>query len=469
MGMRATAWPKASRRSPGWTWVGAFLLASLVGLTATAARAQYADQGACVTGCGVGGTCAFAAGTWNCSCTSGYRLSSGTCLDIDECVESYESAVFTSRVAYLAAVQAAQFDVSGVETFDNLGAGGAASANGQGITASPTLGIGFEPLWPGLFAQQPVAFAVGTCGGATSSGSFAMLNNALCVVNWAGPSGPPIRFYPLDPDVAIVAAGVFNASVDDTLIMKFYAADGSVLIAATIPAGSPAFVGVIAQVPATAVSIGPAPNNGGNGLIAFDNLEIATRPRGRVGGNLCGPDATCVNLPGTYACITDDCPSDPDKTEPGVCGCGEPETDANQDGIADCGFGLCPRGEPLESTIACGATGVCATVFGTRRCDVMTGVTSDDCDERLPEVPTETCDAADNDCDGAVDEGFDTSCGPGLPRFYYAVVRDAAGELVGTLRCHASAGELDCDRDPSDPEQLRVYPELLCPNPTPAP
>ncbi|HRE88688.1 MAG TPA: hypothetical protein PK095_06055 [Myxococcota bacterium] len=468
MGLRATACPGLVRRGASLVQVFVFALLLIAAVTASPVRAQYADEGACLVGCGVGGSCAFAAGTWNCSCASGYRLSSGSCLDIDECIESYESAVFTSRPAYLAAVGAAQFDVSGVETFDNLGLDGSASANGQGITTSPTLGIAFEPLWPGLFTQQPVAFAVGTCGGAVSSGTFAMLNNAACVVNWAGPSGPPIRFYPLDPDVAIVGAGVFNASVDDTLIMRFYAVDGSVLISATIPAGAPAFVGVIAQVPATAVSIGPAPNNAGNGLIAFDNLEIATRPRGRVGGNLCGPDATCVNLPGTYECIVDDCPSDPDKTEPGVCGCGAPETDANQDGLADCGYGLCPVGVPLESTIACGDTGVCATTFGTRSCDIMTGLVSDDCAELLPEVPTETCDLVDNDCDGAVDEGFDTSCGPGLPRFYYAVVRDASGEPVGTIRCHETAGELDCDRDPDDPDQLRVYPELLCPNPTEA-
>lgn len=32
----------------------------------------------------------------------------------------------------------------------------------------------------------------------------------------------------------------------------------------------------------------------------------------------------------------DDCPNDPDKTAPGECGCGEPDTDQNQNGVADC-------------------------------------------------------------------------------------------------------------------------------------
>jgi hypothetical protein len=32
----------------------------------------------------------------------------------------------------------------------------------------------------------------------------------------------------------------------------------------------------------------------------------------------------------------DACPSDPDKTEPGACGCGTPDEDADEDGTADC-------------------------------------------------------------------------------------------------------------------------------------
>ena len=33
---------------------------------------------------------------------------------------------------------------------------------------------------------------------------------------------------------------------------------------------------------------------------------------------------------------TDRCPSDPDKTAPGICGCGVPETDTDGDGGPDC-------------------------------------------------------------------------------------------------------------------------------------
>ncbi|UCC30687.1 MAG: hypothetical protein JSU86_00115 [Phycisphaerales bacterium] len=34
--------------------------------------------------------------------------------------------------------------------------------------------------------------------------------------------------------------------------------------------------------------------------------------------------------------IVDNCPNDPDKTEPGQCGCGNPDTDSDNDGTADC-------------------------------------------------------------------------------------------------------------------------------------
>ena len=37
----------------------------------------------------------------------------------------------------------------------------------------------------------------------------------------------------------------------------------------------------------------------------------------------------------------DQCPADPDKTEPGLCGCGAPETDSDDDGVCD-GDDNCP-------------------------------------------------------------------------------------------------------------------------------
>jgi hypothetical protein len=45
---------------------------------------------------------------------------------------------------------------------------------------------------------------------------------------------------------------------------------------------------------------------------------------------------------GTPDCA-DLCPNDPNKVEPGICGCGFPDTDLDNDGLADC-FDACPNG-----------------------------------------------------------------------------------------------------------------------------
>jgi hypothetical protein len=34
--------------------------------------------------------------------------------------------------------------------------------------------------------------------------------------------------------------------------------------------------------------------------------------------------------------VIDNCPDDPNKTEPGICGCGVADTDSDRDGVADC-------------------------------------------------------------------------------------------------------------------------------------
>jgi hypothetical protein len=48
-------------------------------------------------------------------------------------------------------------------------------------------------------------------------------------------------------------------------------------------------------------------------------------------------DLTCtMRLPFICEVAPDRCPEDPDKTHPGQCGCGVRDTDANEDGFAEC-------------------------------------------------------------------------------------------------------------------------------------
>jgi cysteine-rich repeat protein len=112
-------------------------------------------------------------------------------------------------------------------------------------------------------------------------------------------------------------------------------------------------------------------------------------------------DGTCSAVPpaaadtdgdGTPDCL-DQCPNDPSKTAPGLCGCGAPETtntyyrDADADGF----------GNAAKSTQACHAP---------------TGYVADntDCNDRKASVhpgAAEVCNGIDDNCNGQVDENID--------------------------------------------------------------
>ena len=49
----------------------------------------------------------------------------------------------------------------------------------------------------------------------------------------------------------------------------------------------------------------------------------------------------------------DGCPDDPDKTDPGSCGCGKPDTDSDNDGTLDCNDG-CPNDPDKTASGDCG-------------------------------------------------------------------------------------------------------------------
>ncbi len=43
-----------------------------------------------------------------------------------------------------------------------------------------------------------------------------------------------------------------------------------------------------------------------------------------------------LNDDGVPDCLADNCPADPNKTDPGICGCGVSDSDSDGDGILDC-------------------------------------------------------------------------------------------------------------------------------------
>ncbi|MEE8169351.1 MAG: thrombospondin type 3 repeat-containing protein [Phycisphaerae bacterium] len=100
---------------------------------------------------------------------------------------------------------------------------------------------------------------------------------------------------------------------------------------------------------------------------------------------------------GDGACDSfDGCPNDPNKTAPGVCGCGVPDTDSDGDGALDCNDG-CP-GDPNKT-----APGTCGC--GTADTDTD-GDGAPDCGDACPNDPAKItadvcgCGVADTDSDG---------------------------------------------------------------------
>lgn len=155
----------------------------------------------------------------------------------------------------------------------------------------------------------------------------------------------------------------------------------------------------------------------------------------------CGNDA---DGDGTPDCL-DGCPDDPGKIEPGVCGCGVPDTDRDGDGVADCIDG-CPDDPDKSAPGACGCGVPDLDSDGDGAADCVDGCPDDPLKQRPGACGCGTPDF-DSDGDGVLD------CFDGCPD-------DPAKTDPGTCGCGVpdvdsdGDGVPDCvDGCPSDPKK----------------
>jgi subtilisin family serine protease len=139
----------------------------------------------------------------------------------------------------------------------------------------------------------------------------------------------------------------------------------------------------------------------------------------------------------------DDCPSDPNKVAPGICGCGTADTDGDGDGMANC-YDACPTdaAKTVPGTCGCGVAETDTDSDGTKDCldtdDDNDGTTdgSDGCPlSAIKTAPGQCgCAVADTDSDG---DGT-ANCNDLCPS-------DVAKVAPGTCGC--GTADVDADAD----------------------
>jgi len=167
----------------------------------------------------------------------------------------------------------------------------------------------------------------------------------------------------------------------------------------------------------------------GYGLVNLDNCPNdpnKTEP-GICG---CGEPDIDTDSDGTLDC-NDNCPNDPNKTEPGICGCGESDIDTDSDGTLDCNDN-CPS-DPNKigpGICGCGVADIDSDSDGIPDCN-------DNCNNLIDADEDGTPDCNDN-CPNDPNKTEPGICGCGVPEF------DTDGD--GTLDCN--------DNCPSDPNKI---------------
>jgi hypothetical protein len=218
-------------------------------------------------------------------------------------------------------------------------------------------------------------------------------------------------------------------------------------------------------------------DGGSYSAILTNTIDTATMFTGEVGKqyafyttarDLVGNEESPPGVADATTQITgaDQCPTDPNKTEPGVCGCGVSDTDSDSDGTLDC-QDACPSDTSKTQPGVCGC-GVAETDSD--------GDGTPDCNESCPNDASKTergicgCGVADTDSDG---DGT-ADCQDACPN-------DAAKTIVGICGCGVADTDSDgdgtpncTDRCPADPAKIAPgvcgcgIPDTACPPPPPA-
>jgi len=159
----------------------------------------------------------------------------------------------------------------------------------------------------------------------------------------------------------------------------------------------------------------------------------------------CGVPDTDTDNDGTPDC-NDQCPTDPNKTAPGACGCGVSDTDSDNDGTPDCND-ACPSDPAKTNPGACGC-GVADIDFDNDG--------TPDCNDACPNDPGKTapgacgCGIADTDSDG---DGT-ADCVDGCPDDPNKIAPGVCGCGIADTDSDGD-GTADCvDGCPDDPNKI---------------
>ncbi|UCH87265.1 MAG: thrombospondin type 3 repeat-containing protein, partial [Dehalococcoidia bacterium] len=188
-----------------------------------------------------------------------------------------------------------------------------------------------------------------------------------------------------------------------------------------------------------------APSGGPSGCTGSDNCPNDP-DKAEPGICGCGVPDTDSDGDGTPDC-NDNCPTDPNKTEPGICGCGTPDTDSDSDGTPDCNDN-CPT-DPNKTE-----PGICGC--GTPDTD-SDGDGTPDCNDDCPADPNKTepgicgCGTPDTDSDGDgtpdCNDGCPTDPDKTEPGICGCGVPDTDSDGDGTPDCNDN-----CPTDPNKTE-----------------